>query len=207
MRGLVLISGGIDSPVAAYVMADNDLAAVHFDTSPYSDTVATAEKVVEKLKEILKREIPFSIVPHGGILSEFLHICGEENRKYTCIFCKRMMFRMAERIAHRETCHFLITGENLGQVASQTLKNIYVTSRAVEIPIVRPLIGLDKLDIISIAEKISTYDISVEKASECSAVPKYPAVRGHLEKIEALEKSLDIQSHTQKALEAAEKRI
>jgi thiamine biosynthesis protein ThiI len=195
MKGLVLNSGGIDSPVAAYLMGKHDLTAVHFDVYPYSETKPVAENVIEQVNKVLKKDIPVLTVPQGDILSQFLDVCGDEGKKYTCIFCKRMMFRTAEKIAHETGCSFLITGENLGQVASQTLQNMYVTSRAVTIPIVRPVIGLDKLDIIALAEKIGTFRISIEKAAVCGAVPKYPVTRARLDKIEALEQLLGIDAY------------
>ncbi|MBU7029063.1 MAG: hypothetical protein HXS48_19165 [Theionarchaea archaeon] len=201
MKGLILNSGGIDSPVACYLMADHDLVAVHFDNQVYGSAARTALKVIEKLSELLKKEIPLYTVPHGDNLSAFVRTCSKEEKKYTCIFCKRMMLRTAEYLAHREECTFLVTGENLGQVASQTLRNIYVISRAVEMPIVRPLIGLDKLDIIAIAERIGTYNISIEKAACCDAVPQYPAIRAQLEKIEALERNMDIDDLVRTAVE------
>lgn len=200
MKGLVLNSGGIDSPVACYVMADYDLIAVHFDNQFYGSATETASEVIEKLNDLLRKEIPLYTVPHGGTLSAFVETCSKEEKKYTCIFCKRMMLRIAECIAHIEDCTFLVTGENLGQVASQTLQNIYVISRAVTMPIVRPLIGLDKLDIIAIAERIGTYNISIEKAACCDAVPKYPAIRAQVERIEAFEKNMDIDSLVHKAV-------
>ncbi len=201
MNGLVLNSGGIDSPVAAYLMAAHNLTAVHFDISPYADNTAEiAKKVIEKLNKIIKKEIPLFVVPHGNVLSEFLQKCKKEGRKYTCVFCKRMMLRTAERIAHTIGCDFVVTGENLGQVASQTLYNIYVTSRAIDLPVVRPLIGLDKLDIISIAERIGTYDISTERATTCTIVPHYPAIRAQLSKVEAIEKCMDMEGLITNAL-------
>ncbi|MBU7032560.1 MAG: tRNA 4-thiouridine(8) synthase ThiI [Theionarchaea archaeon] len=201
MRGLLLNSGGIDSPVAAYKMADYDLMAIHFDNSPYSTgTSLVAGKIIDRLTQTLGKDIP-SITAHlGNSLSTFLDNCEKEDRKYTCIFCKRMMFRIAQTFAHRNNCQFLITGENLGQVASQTLHNIYVTSRAVALPIIRPLIGLDKLDIITLAERIGTYEISIENSSQCRAVPRYPAIRANLSVIEALEKRLDISGLIDEAL-------
>ncbi len=204
MKGLVLNSGGIDSPVAAYVMAEHDLLTVHFDNAPFTATTPeTAGKAVEKLNEILKRNISMVTIPHGKCLSEFRKICGTDDIKYTCVFCKRMMLRIAERIARMKVCDFLVTGENLGQVASQTLQNVYVTSRAVSIPVVRPLIGLDKLDIITIAEKIGTYDISIEKAASCKAVPRYPVIRAQLERIEAIEKRISIEKLIKEAVSKA----
>lgn len=207
MRGLLLNSGGIDSPVAAYVMGKRDyqLKAVHFDNRPYTtDTTEIALKTLKKVSDVLGKDIPFFAAPHGEILSAFINICEKEDRKYTCIYCKRMMLRTAEKVARRENCDFLITGENLGQVASQTLQNIYVTSRAVMMPIVRPLIGLDKLDIIALAEKIGTYTISIEKAAFCSAVPRYPVVRAQMQKIESIEKRLNIEKLVSKAFENSE---
>jgi thiamine biosynthesis protein ThiI len=201
VRGLVLNSGGIDSPVAAYLMAKCDLVAIHFNNEPYTDdTTRIAELIVEKLEEVLGKNVPTITVPHGLILSTFLASCKDEDRKYICIFCRRMMFRIAERIAHMKNCNFLLTGENLGQVASQTLQNIYVTSKAVKIPIVRPVIGLDKLDIIAIAEKIGTYDISIENKTRCDAVPRYPVIKAQLERIEAIESLIDIETAIQEAL-------
>ncbi|MGD2248386.1 MAG: hypothetical protein PVF58_08255 [Candidatus Methanofastidiosia archaeon] len=194
MRGLVLHSGGIDSPVAAYIMAKAGftLHAVHFDMNPFNETRFIAEKVMTTLTTVVPGTIPLVYIPMGEALSQFLKVCGKEGKKYTCIFCKRTMYRIAEQVALKNECSFLVTGENLGQVASQTLTNIFVTSKAVDIPIVRPLIGLDKLDIISIAEDIGTYNISIQKKTQCTAVPAYPAVRAQLNKIEALEDTLDI---------------
>lgn len=202
MRGLLLHSGGIDSPVAAYIMGSHDLSAVHFDIC---SSINRAQKSVEKLRELLKKEIPLYVVPYDELLNEFVRTCGKEGRKYTCIFCKRMMLRIAEQIALTEGCTFLITGENLGQVASQTLQNVYVISRAVDMPVVRPLIGLDKLDIIALAEKIGTYDISVRTTAACKTVPQYPAVRAQLENIEDLEDRLDIEGLLTAALEHTER--
>ncbi|MBU6996367.1 MAG: hypothetical protein HXS41_07205 [Theionarchaea archaeon] len=205
MKGIVLMSGGIDSPVAAYLMANYDLIALHCDNNPYTEGAKqAAAAVTARLEDVLKKEIPFFVAPHGEVLTEFLRVCEAEGRKYTCLFCKRMMFRVGERIALDMGGDFLVTGENLGQVASQTLQNILVTSRAVQIPIVRPVIGLDKLDIISIAETVGTYEISTGKAATCRAVPRYPATRAQLHTVEALEKRLPIERLVSRAAEAAE---
>jgi thiamine biosynthesis protein ThiI len=194
VRGLILHSGGIDSPVAAYIMvkAGFTLHAVHFEMKPFNETRFIAEKVMATLTTVVAGTIPLVVIPMGDAISQFLKVCGKEGKKYTCIFCKRMMYRIAEQIALNNECSFLVTGENLGQVASQTLTNIFVTSKAVDIPIVRPLIGLDKLDIISIAEDIGTYNISIQKKTQCTAVPAYPVVRAQLKRIEALEDTLDM---------------
>lgn len=196
MKGLVLHSGGIDSPVAAYLMvqAGYTLKAVHFEITPFHETRFIAQKVMNALTAAIPDDIALEVIPMGEAISQFLKAQKKEGKKYTCIFCKRMMYRIAEQIALNNSCSFLVTGENLGQVASQTLKNIFVTSRAVDIPIIRPLIGLDKLDIINIAKKIGTYSVSIQKKTGCTAVPLYPVVRAKLKKIESLEDNLDMTS-------------
>jgi thiamine biosynthesis protein ThiI len=201
LKGLLLNSGGIDSPVAAYMMADYDLMSIHFNNYPYSaDSTDTVDRIIVQLSKIVDKDIPSLTAYLGRSLSAFLESCGKEDRKYTCIFCKRMMLRIAETLAEDYHCQFLLTGENLGQVASQTLHNLYVTSRAVTIPIIRPLIGLDKLDIITLAEQIGTYGISIENASRCTAVPRYPTIRANLSRIEELENRLNIHALIDEAL-------
>lgn len=196
MRGIALNSGGIDSPVACHLMMEKgyDIWCVFFDNTPYTDerTKKRAISTVKRLEKIHKKRIKTFYIPNGHSLSAFFKGCGRRGRKYTCIFCRRMMFRVAEKVAERESCDFLVTGENVGQVASQTLTNILVTSHSTPIPIVRPLIGLDKLDIIAIAQRIGTYPLSIQKAVCCFATPKYPATRASLEVIEEIERKMSI---------------
>ncbi len=208
MRGVALNSGGIDSPVAAHLMMEKGytISCIFFDNTPYTDerTKKRTLLTVKRIEEIHKRRIQTFVVPNGENLSAFFKICGHEGRKYTCIFCRRMMFEIAEKVADTTGADFLVTGENLGQVASQTLTNIFVTSRAVTLPIIRPLIGLDKLDIIEIAQKIGTYKISIQKAVCCFATPKYPAIRASLEKIGDIERRIDVRKLIERSVETME---
>lgn len=208
MRGIVLNSGGIDSPVATHIMTERgyDVVCILFDNTPYTDerTRKRTISTIKKIEEVHKKRIQTFVIINGHNLSSFFKICGHTGRKYTCIFCRRMMFRIAETVAHMTGADMLVTGENAGQVASQTLTNILVTSKAVTIPIVRPLIGLDKLDIIEIAQRIGTYDISIQKAVCCFATPRYPAVRASLEKIEAIEKHMNLKELVDESVETME---
>ena len=140
------------------------------------------------------------IVPHGASLSTLKNNC--ENR-FTCVFCKRMLVRYADRIALNENAEAIIMGDSLGQVASQTLKNLKVVEEATTIPILRPLIGLDKNDVIKIAKKIGTYDLSIYPSFNCSAVPYKPSTQAKIEKILTEETKIDIKKQVQYALENA----
>ena len=192
-KGMILLSGGIDSPVAAWMMAKRGMLieAVHFHSYPY--TSKRAEDKVKDLAGILASycgRINLHIVnllPAQEALSEK---CPEEEMT---ILTRRFMMRIAEKIAIRENAGFLITGENLGQVASQTAEGIAVTDRAVEIPILRPLVALDKIDIIEIAEEIGTFETSIQPYEDCCTVflPKHPTTKPSLEKILASEQLLD----------------
>ncbi len=208
MRGVALTSGGIDSPVAVHIMMERgyEISCVFFDNTPYTDEKTRRRTLltVKRIKDIHKKKIQTFVVPNGENLSAFFKVCGREGRNLTCIFCRRMMFKIAEKVAESTGAAFLITGENLGQVASQTSTNIFVTSRAVTIPIIRPLIGLDKLDIIEIAQKIGTYTISIQKAVCCYATPKYPAIRASLEKIEDIERRINMRKLVERAVETME---
>lgn len=200
MKGVVLLSGGIDSPVAAKLMIDQNvnLTAVHFDNQQYTDE-ETKKKAILLCKKIGIKKL--YIVKHGAAQKEFMEKC---NRRYQCIFCKRMMLRIAENIAEKEKADFLITGENLGQVASQTLDNMILTDSAVKIKILRPLLCFDKNEIINIAKKIGTYDISILKSIGCLAVPKNPITKGKIKIIETEEKKLNIAKLIENSLKSAE---
>ncbi|EQD64095.1 thiamine biosynthesis/tRNA modification protein ThiI, partial [mine drainage metagenome] len=147
-RGVMLMSGGIDSPVALYYLLrqGHDAIAVHMDNRPFTDDTPL-EKVLEHLRilrERFQQPIPLYVVPHG---STQVTLMRSTDRHVGCILCRRFMWRSAERIALRENATFLITGEALGQVASQTLSNMRSATQAVQLPIVRPLVGLDKQEI------------------------------------------------------------
>lgn len=195
MKVVSLISGGIDSPVATYLMLKKDLEviALHLDNRPFTDEKQMNKTIaqVEKLKEVTKKEIKTYVVPHGDNQLEFAKNC---KRNLECVLCRRMMLRIAEKISEKEGAFAIVTGESLGQVASQTLRNIKVESQAISIPVIRPLIGFDKIEIEAIAKKIGTYEISILPGLCCTIVPDKPSTAAHLYRVLDEEKKVDIKS-------------
>lgn len=202
MKLVSLISGGIDSPVAAYLMLKQgvDVIALHMDNRPFTDekNYNKAVSLVHRLEEVTGRSVPMYIVPHGPNHIAFARNC---ERHLHCLFCRRMMYRVASRVAQREDADGILTGESLGQVASQTLQNILVENHAAGVPVVRPLIGFDKVEIIDIARKIGTYEISTLPGLCCTIVPKKPATAAKAEDIRAEEAKVDINALVEKSLE------
>lgn len=207
MKLLSLISGGIDSPIAAHLMLEkeHDVEFVHFDLQPFGDgsSLRKTKLLVEKLSGIHRKKLKLHILPHGEFLVKVLQKC---EHKQACVLCRRGMLRAAEKLAEKIKADALLTGENLAQVASQTLDNLYVEEQAVKIPIIRPLIAFNKQEIIDIASRIGTYDISILPGQCCGAVPRYPETHANLRKVEAEEEKIqdaentsresDWQSHT-----------
>ncbi len=201
MKALALISSGIDSPVAVWLMKKKglEIIGVHFSNEPMVDTLPK-EKTKELCKLLGIKKL--YIVPHGYIIqAELMRKCSSSAR---CVLCRRMMFRIASKIAEKENCKYLITGENLGQVASQTLDNMTVEDRASKIPILRPLLCNDKQEIIDLAKNIGTYKTSIEAAICCGAVPKNPITKARPEDMEKEEKKLDVREVVDKAVKEAE---
>lgn len=194
MRGIVLMSGGIDSPVAAYLMGAQglDLVLVHFDNRPFTSDaeVDKAISLMKKLDEGLGKQSKKLLVPHGKAQSELARSC---RRNMECVLCRRMMLRVAEKLAKKHNAEFIVTGESLGQVASQTLANINVEERATSLPILRPLIGFDKLEIERIARRIGTYEISTLPGLCCTIAPKKPATYANISGALAEEEKVDIE--------------
>lgn len=193
-KGLLLLSGGIDSPVAGFTMAKRGLAinCVHFHSYPF--TSERAEEKVKDLAEILARytgKFKFFSINLLEIQKEINKNCPE---KEMTIISRRFMMRIAEKIARHNNYDALITGESLGQVASQTVQGITVTNDSVDIPVLRPLIGMDKIDIIRIAEDIETYETSILPFEDCCTVflPKHPVTKPKVEDIKKSEEALDI---------------
>lgn len=193
-KGLLLLSGGIDSPVAGFLMAKRGLAinCLHFHSYPF--TSERAEEKVKDLAKILARytgKMKFFSVNILEIQKQINEKCPE---KEMTIISRRFMMRIGEKIARHNKYHALITGESLGQVASQTIQGISVTNSAVDFPILRPLIGMDKVDIVSISEDIETYETSILPFEDCCTVflPKHPVTKPRVEDIDASEESLDI---------------
>ena len=202
MKLLSLISGGIDSPVATHMMMEQgaEVIAIHFDNRPFTDDgqFEKTRALVEHLGKINNTAIKTWVVPHKESHLAFARNC---RRNLHCILCRRMMLRVSEQVAEREGAGALLTGESLGQVASQTLRNIHTESQAVSIPIIRPLIGMDKLEIEKIAKRIGTYEISIMPGMCCSIVPKRPSTYSQLNTVLEEEKNVDIDILAGDALE------
>jgi len=190
---LCLISGGIDSVPAAYLVAKRGAECIwlHFHSFPLVSN-ASIEKV-EELGEVFKKYQPDLKIHNIAFQKAQLEIKAKSPTKYRVILYRRLMLRIAEKIAKKEGCDALITGESLGQVSSQTLANIKIIEEAVKIPILRPLIGFDKEEIIKLAKKIKVYDISIKPQEDCCTlfVPKHQTAQGDLKQVKEIEKKLD----------------
>ncbi|HBT20127.1 MAG TPA: tRNA 4-thiouridine(8) synthase ThiI [Peptococcaceae bacterium] len=206
-KGGLLISGGIDSPVAGWLAMKRgvEITGIHFYSFPFTSE-RSKEKVVELCRVLAGYGGPIRlfVVPFTRIQSEIKKNCPE---KFYVTIMRRMMFRIAEKICLKEGCTVLFTGENLGQVASQTLESIAVIENVVNIPVLRPLITMDKSEIIEKAKEIGTYDISIQPYEDCCTifVPKHPATKPKLEEVEkAEEKILGFENLVEEAVEKAE---
>jgi thiamine biosynthesis protein ThiI len=201
MKLISLISGGIDSPVATQLMLEKgaEIVALHFDNRPFTGDgqLNKTKAIVEHLERLNKRNIKTFVVPHKESHVAFIKNC---KRNLHCVLCRRMMLRVAEKIAQMESAGALLTGESLGQVASQTLRNIRTESQAVEIPILRPLIGLDKLEIEKIAKSIGTYKISIRPGACCEIVPRKPSTYSKLSIILEEEEKVEIKGLVDKEI-------
>ncbi len=205
-RAQVLISGGIDSPVAAYTMAKRGLVlnAIHFASPPY-----TSLRAEQKVRDLLGRVARYSgviklaIVPFTEIQEEIGKHCPED---YFTLVMRRMMMRIACRVSEADGCLGLVTGESLGQVASQTLPAIAATDEVCTMPVLRPLIGMDKEEIIAISKKIDAFDISILPYEDCCTVftPKHPHTKPKKGQCEEAEKNLDIEPLIERAIAGIE---
>lgn len=202
-KGAVLMSGGIDSPVAAYMMARRglELRAVHFAAPPYTSELAESKvkMLTEKVSAYAGR-IELYIVPFTKIQETIRDACPEE---YFTIIMRRLMVEIAARIAEKHGAKALVTGESLGQVASQTLYALACTDSAATMPILRPLIGMDKNDIVAIARKIDTFETSILPYEDCCTVftPKHPNTRPRAEDVLAAQEAVDWAGMIEEALE------
>ena len=203
-KGLLLLSGGIDSPVAGYMMAKRGVTieAVHFESFPYTSERAR-EKVLE-LASILAEyagEVKVHVISLTHIQEELVKACQED---YFTLLLRRYMMTLAERVAKRRGCMALITGESLGQVASQTMQALGVTDNAVSLPVFRPCIGMDKEEIITISRKMGAFETSILPYEDCCTVftPKHPKTKPELEKVLAEEQKLDFDALCDEAFES-----
>lgn len=189
MKGLLLLSAGIDSPVAAHLMQQHiKLAAIHFHSYPVSDK-ATIEKSKLLCKELGIKKL--FIVPFAEVQAEVVKNC---RHKYYFVITRRLMFKIAEEVAKKNGFDCLITGENLGQVASQTLDNMTVIDKYLDIPVHRPLLGYNKVDTIELAKQINTFETSKGPEVCCLLGPKNPVTKARLEQVEFEENKLAITS-------------
>ena len=201
-HGLLLLSGGIDSPVAGYMMAKRGLRieAVHFESFPYTSEMAR-DKVIRLARTVAAYtgDIYVHVVSLTHIQEELVKHCEED---YFTLLLRRYMMTIASRIAGDHDSKCLITGESLGQVASQTVEAIAVTDNAATIPVLRPCIGMDKEEIVEISRKIGTFDISIEPYEDCCTVftPKHPRTKPVLEKVLLQEQKLDFEALVEEAI-------
>ncbi len=205
-KGLILMSGGIDSPVAAFMMAKRgmQIEAIHYHSYPY--TSQRARQKVEELCTVLAGymgTIRMHVINLLPIQEEIVKNCPEDE---TTLLVRRFMMRIAEQIAIKNKDMMLITGEDLGQVASQTAEALVVTDAVVKMPVMRPLIAMDKVDIMEKASEIGTYDISIQPYEDCCTVflPKHPVTKPKLEKIEQSESKLDVDALVKAAVASEE---
>lgn len=206
-RAMVLLSGGIDSPVAAYMIAKRgvEIEAVHFFSYPYTSQLAK-DKVVELARLVTKYsgKMTVNIVSFTEIQEAIRDNCPEE---FFTLIMRRFMMEISQRIAENDGCGALITGENLGQVASQTMEAMSVTGAVVDIPIFMPLVGMDKEEIVTIARKIGTMETSILPYEDCCTVftPKHPKTKPTLGQVLYAEEKLDREMLISRALENIEK--
>lgn len=201
-KALLLLSGGIDSPVAGYMLAKRGVyvSAIHYASPPY-----TSERARLKVEALAEKMVPycgavaFFCVPFTELQEAIKTHCPEE---YFTIIMRRLMMEVAQRIADREGMQALITGESVGQVASQTMQAIAATDAVCRMPVFRPLIGMDKTEIIEIARRIDTYETSILPYEDCCTVftPKHPKVRPRLEDVERAQAAFDFSEMIDKAV-------
>ena len=206
-KGMLLISGGIDSPVAGYMIAKRGmkLDAIHYHSFPYTGEAAK-EKVIELSKKVGEYNggINLYVVPFTHIQEAIHEKCHEE---FMITMMRRFMMRIAERLAVKLGDQAIVTGESLGQVASQTIESMTSSNSVVSMPVLRPLIAFDKVDIIKISREIDTYNTSILPYEDCCTVflPKFPVIRPNLKKVQEMEKLLDVENLIEEAMSNIEK--
>lgn len=204
MKLVALISNGIDSPVASYLMSERgaDIILLHMDNRPYTDdrSIKIVKTLANRLRGVTGKEFPLYMANHGDNQTAIHDKCDYH---YQCVMCKRVMQRTARELAKKLGADAIVMGDSLGQVASQTLKNIKSENMGLDFPVVRPLIGLDKLEIIEIAKRIGTYDISIRETNGCLIVPTKPITEANPEKVARMSDDLDLDSMAKNCAENA----
>ena len=205
--GVTLLSGGIDSPVSTYMISKRgvSLIPIHFFSFPYTSQQAK-DKVIELARELCDYcgRMTLEVVPFTHIQEEIRDKCPEE---YFTLIMRRFMMRIADRIAVSNGAKAIVTGENLGQVASQTMEAMAVTRAVTQLPILQPLIGMDKEEIVRMARKIGTFETSILPYEDCCTVftPRHPKTKPHIEEVEQLEAALDVEALVDEALSGIER--
>ena len=205
-RAVSLLSGGIDSPVASYMIAKRgvELEMIHFASPPY-----TSEQAREKVLQLARELVPWcgrlnvTIVPFAEIQEEIRRNCPEDH--FTLIM-RRFMMRLADALAKDLNCRALVTGESLGQVASQTMDALAVSGDVTDLPVLRPVIGMDKEEIVRIARHIGTFETSILPYEDCCTVftPRHPKTRPHVEEVREMEQALDVEGLVRRAMDGRE---
>lgn len=205
-KALVMLSGGIDSPVACFETMKRGVAieCIHYASPPY-----TSERALNKVKELAsivsacQGHIRLHIIPFTPIQLEIYKQCDES---YAITIMRRMMYRLAQRVCEKQNCLAIVNGESLGQVASQTLESMNVINNVVSIPVLRPVVCMDKLEIIDIAQKIGTYEISIQPFEDCCTIftPKNPVTKPSLKKCEKMEARMDFEPLLEEAIQNME---
>ena len=205
-RAVSLLSGGIDSPVASYMIAKRgvELEMIHFASPPY-----TSEQAREKVLQLARELVPWcgrlnvTIIPFAEIQEEIRRNCPEDH--FTLIM-RRFMMRLADALAKDLNCRALVTGESLGQVASQTMDALAVSGDVTDLPILRPVIGMDKEEIVRIARHIGTFETSILPYEDCCTVftPRHPKTRPHVEEVREMEQALDVEGLVRRAMDGRE---
>ena len=203
MKLVALISGGIDSPVASYIMSKMgaDVILLHMDNGIYAgEDVDKVVKLSKRLEEVTGKKFPVYVLNHEVNQTMIKERC---EHSYQCVMCKRTMQHVAREFAKKHGCSGIIMGDSLGQVASQTLRNIRAEGAGLDFPIVRPLIGMDKNEIIDIAKEIGTYEISIIQTGGCGVVPLKPITEARVDKVLELQSKLDFEKMVADCVESA----
>lgn len=205
MKLISLMSNGIDSPVASYIMSQRgaEVILLHMDNRPFTDdrSIGIVKDIAARLREVTGREFPLYIAKHGENQQTIHDGCDYH---YQCVMCKRVMQRTARELAKNLGADGIIMGDSLGQVASQTLRNIKSENIGLNFPVVRPLIGMDKNEIIEIAKRIGTFDISIRETNGCLIVPTRPITEANPEKVVAMSEKIDVDALAKKTADSAE---
>lgn len=205
-KAMVMLSGGIDSPIASYLTMKRGVAieCVHYASPPYTSMQAR-EKVLElaRLLAPYQGHILVHIVPFTDLQLAIYEHCEES---YAITIMRRMMYRIAERLAQKQNCLAIVNGESIGQVASQTLESMHTINAVTSMPIIRPVATMDKVEIIDLARKVGTYETSIQPWEDCCTIftPKNPVTKPTIRRAEALERRFDFETLLEACVEQTE---